>query len=89
MHREIGNPESHWIPGQARNDKLHRTYVVMYDWQNVFFAFATFLLHISHFNSTSSILSPQILLLQLKNSEFLSPRPHTCCLFLRFPNYPP
>ena len=36
--RESGNPEKHWIPpyqvrgrlGQARNDKLHKTYVVMY-----------------------------------------------------------
>jgi len=24
------NPGKHWIPGQARNDKLHKTYVVMY-----------------------------------------------------------
>jgi len=28
--RESGNPGEHWIPGQARNDKLHRIYVVMY-----------------------------------------------------------
>jgi hypothetical protein len=28
--RESGNPERHWIPGQARNDRLRRTYVVMY-----------------------------------------------------------
>ena len=27
---ESRNPEKHWIPGQARNDKLDRTYVVMY-----------------------------------------------------------
>ncbi len=25
-----GNPERHWIPDQARNDKLHKTYVVIY-----------------------------------------------------------
>ena len=24
------NPGKHWIPGQARNDKLDRIYVVMY-----------------------------------------------------------
>jgi len=29
--RESGNPEQRWIPGQARNDKLYRTYVVMYN----------------------------------------------------------
>ena len=29
--RESGNPEMHWIPGQARNDKLHKIYVVMYN----------------------------------------------------------
>jgi len=28
--RESGNPGKDWIPGQARNDKLERTYVVMY-----------------------------------------------------------
>ena len=28
--RESGNPEKHWIPGQARNDKLHNTYMVIY-----------------------------------------------------------
>jgi len=27
-----GNPERHWIPGQARNDKLSKTYVVTYRW---------------------------------------------------------
>ena len=27
---ESRNPEKHWIPGQARNDKLYKTYVVMY-----------------------------------------------------------
>ena len=27
--RESGNPGKHWIPGQARNDKLSKTYVVM------------------------------------------------------------
>jgi hypothetical protein len=25
-----GNPGKHWIPGQARNDKLDRTYIVVY-----------------------------------------------------------
>jgi hypothetical protein len=25
-----GNPEKHWIPGQARNDKLHNTYMAIY-----------------------------------------------------------
>lgn len=29
--RESGNPERNWIPGQARNDKLPETYVVMYN----------------------------------------------------------
>ena len=29
--RESGNPEKHWIPGQARNDKLHKIYIVMYN----------------------------------------------------------
>jgi hypothetical protein len=24
------NPGKHWLPGQARNDKLNRTYAVMY-----------------------------------------------------------
>jgi hypothetical protein len=24
------NPGKYWIPDQARNDKMHRTYVVMY-----------------------------------------------------------
>jgi UDP-N-acetylglucosamine 2-epimerase (non-hydrolysing) len=28
--RKSGNPERHWIPGQARNDELYKTYVVMY-----------------------------------------------------------
>ncbi len=28
--RESGNSGKHWIPGQARNDKLHKIYVVMY-----------------------------------------------------------
>ncbi len=28
--RECGNPGRNWIPGQARNDKQERTYVVMY-----------------------------------------------------------
>ncbi len=28
--RESGNPGQHWIPGQARNDKLNKTYVVAY-----------------------------------------------------------
>ncbi len=28
--RESGNPEMRWIPGQARNDKLLSTYVVVY-----------------------------------------------------------
>ena len=28
--RESGNPGKDWIPSQARNDKLERTYVVMY-----------------------------------------------------------
>jgi hypothetical protein len=27
---ESRNPEKHWIPGQARNDKLSETYDVMY-----------------------------------------------------------
>ncbi len=27
---ESRNPGKHWIPGQARNDKLHKTSVVMY-----------------------------------------------------------
>jgi len=27
---ESGNPGKDWIPGQARNDKLERTYIVMY-----------------------------------------------------------
>jgi len=31
--RESGNPERHWIPGQARNDEAHETYVVMYNVQ--------------------------------------------------------
>jgi len=25
-----GNPKRHWIPGQARNDKSHKIYVVIY-----------------------------------------------------------
>ena len=25
------NQEKNWIPGQARNDKVHKTYVVMYN----------------------------------------------------------
>jgi hypothetical protein len=29
--RESGDPGQHWIPGQARNDKLHKTYVVVYN----------------------------------------------------------
>ena len=29
--REGGNPEETWIPGQTRNDKLHKTDVVMYN----------------------------------------------------------
>jgi len=33
--RESGNPEKHWIPGQARNDKLDKTYVVMYSKDSV------------------------------------------------------
>ena len=33
--RESGNPEKHWIPGQARNDKVHKTYVVMYNAQKL------------------------------------------------------
>ncbi len=28
--RKSGNPGKHWIPGQARNDKLNRTYVAIY-----------------------------------------------------------
>jgi hypothetical protein len=28
--RESGNPGKHWIPGQARNDKPVKIYVVMY-----------------------------------------------------------
>jgi len=28
--RESGNPGKYWIPGQARNDKPYKTYVVMY-----------------------------------------------------------
>ena len=28
--RKSGNPGKHWIPGQARNDNLHKTYVVVY-----------------------------------------------------------
>jgi hypothetical protein len=28
--RESGNPERHWIPGQARNDKRQKIYVVVY-----------------------------------------------------------
>ena len=27
---KAGIQEKNWIPGQARNDKLHRIYVVMY-----------------------------------------------------------
>jgi hypothetical protein len=27
--RESGNPEGYWIPGQARNDNLHKTYAVI------------------------------------------------------------
>ena len=27
---ESRNPEKHWIPGQAQNDKTYKTYVVMY-----------------------------------------------------------
>ena len=27
---ESRNPEKHWIPGRARNDKPYKTYVVMY-----------------------------------------------------------
>jgi hypothetical protein len=30
--RESGNPEKYWIPGQARNDKLDKTYVVTYSY---------------------------------------------------------
>ena len=29
--RECGNPGRSWIPGQARNDKQERNYVVMYN----------------------------------------------------------
>jgi hypothetical protein len=29
--QERRNPGKHWIPGQARNDKLHRTYIVIYN----------------------------------------------------------
>jgi hypothetical protein len=29
-----GNPGKYWIPGQARNDKTDRTYVVMYNTKN-------------------------------------------------------
>jgi hypothetical protein len=28
---ESRNPGKHWISGQARNDKLHGTYAVMYN----------------------------------------------------------
>jgi hypothetical protein len=28
---ESGNPAKYWIPGQARNDKLHDTYIAMYE----------------------------------------------------------
>lgn len=28
--RESGNPEEHWIPGQARNDKPAKIYIAMY-----------------------------------------------------------
>ena len=28
---ESRNPGKHWIPGQARNDEVHKTYVVMYN----------------------------------------------------------
>jgi hypothetical protein len=28
---ESRNPEKYWIPGQARNDNAHRTYIVTYD----------------------------------------------------------
>jgi hypothetical protein len=35
-----GNPEKHWIPGQARNDKVHKTCFVMYN----FFPFETWIL---------------------------------------------
>jgi len=28
--RASGNPGKHWIPGQARNDEVHKNYVVMY-----------------------------------------------------------
>ena len=28
---ESGTPEKHWIPGQARNDRLHKIYIVMYN----------------------------------------------------------
>ena len=33
--RESGNPGEDWIPGQARNDKLHKTYVVVYNYEEV------------------------------------------------------
>ena len=29
--RESGNPGKYWIPGQARNDRTDRTYVVVYN----------------------------------------------------------
>jgi hypothetical protein len=29
--RESGNPGKHWIPGQARDDKLAKIYVVIYN----------------------------------------------------------
>ena len=32
--RESGNPGKHWIPGQARNDKPAKIYVVMYSNDN-------------------------------------------------------
>ena len=28
--RESGNPEQLWIPGQARNDKLDNTYIIIF-----------------------------------------------------------
>jgi cytochrome c biogenesis protein CcmG/thiol:disulfide interchange protein DsbE len=69
--RESGNPERHWIPGQARNDKLNKTYVVTYRWfviLSLCFGWAFLLPHCAK-KEKESALAPDFTLKTLDDQE--------------------
>jgi hypothetical protein len=59
---ECRNPGKHWIPGQARNDKPVKIYVVMYNFKSSIISYCYLIMDAFFFESFSpKIASPHFL----------------------------